>query len=127
MPNTDVIKLWVEALESGDYAQTTGRLQRTGPSDRPAGYCCLGVLCDVAIKQGVPIGRFDLYDSVLFCNLENSEDASWEVLPNVVMEWAGLDTDDPLIDGHTASEWNDVCRTTFPEIADKIRKEFLDD
>lgn len=33
------IKLWIEALRSGEYKQGRGRLE-----DR-AGYCCLGVAC----------------------------------------------------------------------------------
>ncbi len=35
-------KLWVEALRSGKYRQTTGVLK-----DLAGGMCCLGVLCDV--------------------------------------------------------------------------------
>jgi hypothetical protein len=32
---------WLDALESGDYKQDTGRLKTL------TGYCCLGVLCKV--------------------------------------------------------------------------------
>ncbi len=35
-------KKWVEALESGDYTQTTGRLKDE------SGYCCLGVACEIS-------------------------------------------------------------------------------
>lgn len=34
------IRQWVEALESGEYAQTTGALRKGN------NYCCLGVACD---------------------------------------------------------------------------------
>lgn len=37
---------WLSALRSGDYQQTHYRLN-TGD-----GYCCLGVLCDIAVKDG---------------------------------------------------------------------------
>lgn len=40
-------QLWLDALESGEYTQTKGKLHTD------AGYCCLGVLCDVAVKAGV--------------------------------------------------------------------------
>lgn len=36
----DMLK-WIEALRSGEYAQTTGRLQDF------EGYCCLGVACEL--------------------------------------------------------------------------------
>lgn len=39
--NESVKKLWVETLRSGQYEQTTGRLHTI------AGFCCLGVLCDL--------------------------------------------------------------------------------
>jgi hypothetical protein len=39
---------WVDALRSGKYPQTKGMLFRKEASALyPAGYCCLGVLCDV--------------------------------------------------------------------------------
>jgi hypothetical protein len=48
-----VIKLWVKALRSGEYEQTTGVLK-----DK-AGYCCLGVLCELAAKDGGPKFKSD--------------------------------------------------------------------
>ena len=44
IPRTDFAK-WLEALRSGKYKQTTGRLQDS------KGFCCLGVACDVLIPQ----------------------------------------------------------------------------
>lgn len=41
---------WVKALRSGKYPQTTGALKVTAENaspERPAGYCCLGVLREV--------------------------------------------------------------------------------
>lgn len=45
----EVYELWLKALRSGEYQQTTGRLRKSGPD---AGFCCLGVLCDLARKDG---------------------------------------------------------------------------
>jgi len=42
-PFTDLQKNWLAALRSGKYKQGTGFLR-----DKNDGYCCLGVLCDVA-------------------------------------------------------------------------------
>lgn len=47
---------WVEALRSGEYNQGRGRLHSRG------NYCCLGVLCEVAIKQGIPIEKRRSYN-----------------------------------------------------------------
>lgn len=42
---------WLEALRSGKYTQTRGKLRRTAQQgndpDRIPGFCCLGVLCDI--------------------------------------------------------------------------------
>lgn len=44
---------WVHALRSGAYKQTPSVLHRLeGDPERPAGYCCLGVLCDLFVKDG---------------------------------------------------------------------------
>ena len=40
--------LWLGALRSGEYQQTTDTLKTAN-----GGYCCLGVLCHVASKAGM--------------------------------------------------------------------------
>lgn len=40
----EVKRLWVEALESGEFKQATGMLRRDEDGTR---YCCLGVLCEL--------------------------------------------------------------------------------
>jgi hypothetical protein len=54
---------WVQALRSGEYAQTKGTLNRVSPGtyfvdsdttnveEAPIGFCCLGVLCDRLAKK----------------------------------------------------------------------------
>ena len=49
-------KAWVAALRSGKYTQ--GFLQLKSGKGSQAQYCCLGVLCDLAVKAGV-ITRFN--------------------------------------------------------------------
>lgn len=39
------LKAWIKALRSGDYKQTQGQLY-TGKA-----YCCLGVACDLYLKE----------------------------------------------------------------------------
>ena len=45
------IQEWVDALRSGDYIQTTGRLCRDDGSKHKT-FCCLGVLCDLVDPGG---------------------------------------------------------------------------
>lgn len=46
--NTQLKKKWLEALRSGDFPQTRGKLFRGEENDSlPAGYCCLGVLAKI--------------------------------------------------------------------------------
>lgn len=43
-----VYALWIKALRSGDYEQTDGQLK----NEYSNSFCCLGVLCDLAAKDG---------------------------------------------------------------------------
>lgn len=43
--NEQVKQLWIDALRSGKYKQTTGNLHTS------EGYCCLGVLVDCYLQQ----------------------------------------------------------------------------
>ena len=47
----EVKQQWVTALRSGEYAQGNGHLRKDDE------YCCLGVLCDIAVKAAVTHGR----------------------------------------------------------------------
>lgn len=107
--NKRIKKLWIRALRSGKYNQTTGRLKRG--TDDLAAYCCLGVLCEIAVSKGV----IQVYD------------ATFGTLPTAVTEWAQVE-EDPLlgvrrIDGQrpVASRLND-SGYTFREIANRIQK-----
>lgn len=47
--NQEFIARWADALESGEYPQTYGRLHRLYPTfNMPDGYCCVGVACVIA-------------------------------------------------------------------------------
>lgn len=128
---------WVTALRSGEYAQTQGKLCALNSSGKPVGYCCLGVLSDLALKAGVPLGVVD-QDGYRSFSRES------QVLPEEVMEWASGGTHERLyspfggswgsadisLGEHTAAEWNDgviveaagADGKNFLEIADLIEK-----
>lgn len=113
----DVLDEWVTALDSGEYPQTKGALKDAD------GYCCLGVLCEIAVKHGVippvkhsvhPTGESYEYDDDIV------------YLPARVQEWAGLKFHDPYAAGLRLSTYNDEDNLSFPEIAHLIRTHLKD-
>jgi hypothetical protein len=94
--NIAVIERWVEALESGEYAQTKGVLRRNedSPYGHKVGYCCLGVLCDLAVREGVITETKDKHSSIFG---DDAHKADLE-LPVAVVKWAGLLYSSPEIE-----------------------------
>ncbi len=126
--NTKNMLLWADALESNEYAQGRDAILAS-----PAGetFCCLGVACEVAIKNGVPIKReLDTYGDMYLYD----EQASF--LPGSVADWLGTrsPTVDPSIGGNIfllvddngtidcATDMNDSKEMTFKDIAACIRR-----
>lgn len=78
----DIKKKWVKALRSGKYRKAKGALKTT------KGYCCLGVLTDLYLKetkQKWEGGASGVY----------RHGTQTAVLPEDVMKWAGLRTSSP--------------------------------
>lgn len=50
-----VVIQWISALRSGEYKQGVGRLKNRETNS----FCCLGVLCDLAAKDGGDKWKFD--------------------------------------------------------------------
>lgn len=124
--NTRIKELWVKALRSGEYPQDNTYLRTSD------GYCCLGVLCDLAVQENV-IHAPLRYDDAGNCNYYwygEGDDQREDVLPDIVSQWAGLETpggypeNNPIVgfpDNNftTLAELNDTHHT-FAEIADII-------
>lgn len=110
MMNPKIKEMWIEALESGKYKQGYGQLEKDNQ------FCCLGVLCQVAIQNGVKIERKidDLTGNMVY-------DKNDSILPNVVANWANIDNA-PYIDGACAWNLNDSDKLTFAEIAKRLRE-----
>ena len=129
--NTDAIRKWATALESGDYKQATNALQVVGTEnpDSAPGFCCLGVLCEIAVKEDViPAPSVDSDDPTA-CALYGDLFPMSGALPDEVIEWIGLGDEDPVVSyvgrRHTLSHLNDNLGLSFSEIAAAIRAEFL--
>lgn len=87
--NREVKDKWVVALKSGEYKQ--GKYFLNGAT----GYCCLGVLCDLAVKEG--IGTWEDHERVGAKSYVSGESINTYALTPEVMEWAGLDSPTPLV------------------------------
>lgn len=119
---TEIKQKWVDALLSGDYAQTNDCLHNAD------GFCCLGVLCDIhSTETGNRWERGeDGFESLLYLGMDGA-------LPEEVVEWAGLNETDPVIQTSSElamyknrlggkfclSELNDDLRWSFKDIAKK--------
>jgi hypothetical protein len=121
----DFVKvLWTGALLDPDAQQTKKRL---GLAD--GGRCCLGTLCDIAVAHGIipPPTELVCRDwSGRPTEVELIYAGSWSTLPPVVMEWAGLTDEDPIVEDdervvRPLSAWNDDGYT-FPQIAAMIER-----
>lgn len=116
----EVYHLWLDALRSGKYKQARGCLfdEDSYVDDSgveiyndyedesfAGGFCCLGVLCDLAVKDGGAA-----WDS------KNGPISSYGEPPAYFLEFMGLD-------GDMVAElisMNDDQGMTFEEIADEI-------
>ena len=121
LKNKELVKLWVEALRSGKYQQIVGKLR--GPLANGYGYCCLGVLCEVAKPL---ISDRDL--SYLEENLENGAYPPEIVLEHLIVEGkrdisiSAVGLNEKLYAVYTL---NDDLGMTFDQIADLLEQTHL--
>jgi hypothetical protein len=113
---------WVAALRSGDYKQGKGFLRTKGKGKQADKFCCLGVLCELAVKAKV-INPPDI-DSNTFNYGAYIYGGSIDILPNSVTEWAGLQDSAALFHGEEESlaTINDAGKR-FSTIANIIESE----
>lgn len=93
--NEEIKAKWIAALRSGEYEQGRSSLRPSSNS-----YCCLGVLCDLYVKEtGIGVWREDdtalrygrIKDAYIFQHPD--EEAVRSHPPNKVLEWADLETE----------------------------------
>ena len=117
MMNPEIKKRWIEALNSDEYKQTKMCLKDS------TGFCCLGVLTDLYIKEHSQEWKvIDMRDYYSFSGRSKT-------LPNCVGEWSGLETDDPNFlkssnERVYLSQLNDDEGYSFKQIAQVIEKNF---
>jgi hypothetical protein len=119
------IELLANALESGEYKQGNFRLRANDE------YCCLGVACDIYIKNVCGQWKFREHSQRYEFNIGYYYEGTY--LPKQVMEWFGFSDVNPVLmakteDGcvGTASVLNDGIdgknRKSFKQMAKLFRK-----
>jgi hypothetical protein len=113
--NPEIKAQWTAALRSGEYQQGTGQLAQKHEGEWQ--FCCLGVLCELAVKADQDV-------TVTDGNIDRLYDGQAALLPRSVAGWAGINTyGDFYADGYdqslTAKNDNGM---PFTEIADLIEK-----
>lgn len=112
----EIAELWVKALRDGSYEQAAGRLRKVASDQSITRYCCLGVLCDLYLKEtdkGEWIGEVFKIDRT---------DASNVVLPHQVEYWAGMRTRDGSFAARKNLMIMNDSGASFNEIANTIEK-----
>ena len=122
----EIRKRWVQALCSGKFKRGEGSLYNSDTES----HCALGVLCELAVQDGVTERRDSRHGGPSFYG--KSGEGSDNVLPPEVVEWAGLESESPILSfrsegfGDTefwsVSEMNDLG-ASYEYIAEKIESE----
>jgi hypothetical protein len=111
---------WVKALRSGDFLQGKGALAKFEGAD--IRYCCLGVLSEVAFRNGIGDKQIRSGDDCI------SYDGGKSYPSQNVQSWASIDMD-PLVaipnDDRKVclSDCNDAFGMSFKQIADLIEEQ----
>jgi hypothetical protein len=121
--NPTVKKMWLDALRDGSYEQGAGHLSHIPAGSTTRRFCCLGVLCDLGVKAGVVKEIQDIDPDIMaYGQYQHTAE-----LPEEVVEWSGLSTDNPAVKFGVGREFlanlNDHG-TPFTEIADLIEASY---
>lgn len=110
--DAEVKKLWIKTLQSGMYKKGRGTMVKECPKGQPDEFCCLGVLQNIAIEQGVYDGIYDENYPPLWSGF---------IMDQVVFDWAGADL---TLHQHNLARLNDKPKvTTWRNVIQYIRKE----
>lgn len=115
-----VRKEWVKVLRSGKLRQGQSALA-TKNNNKHYSYCCLGVLCELAVKEGLI--KKESPEHVGYYRTYTHEDRFDKYyLPPVVREWAGLRSNQGSFQNTSLANLNDQGEN-FKKIADVIEQE----
>lgn len=108
----DIAKLWIDALTSGEFQQDTLALKGD------TGHCCLGVLCELYMKD-TGMGHWEESLGVIGHGFktERMKSPSFSHLPEEVLEWAGMQSSEGAVHDTTLVILNDRDHVPFDKIA----------
>ena len=114
--NQEIKEKWVAALRSGKYTQGHASLCKDNK------YCCLGVLCELAVEEGITTKLVN-DNHIYYGKYKNNA-----YPPQEVCEWADFGKEkcnydyikNPEINGYRLDKYNDDLNKNFNEIADLI-------
>lgn len=118
----EIKEQWIEALTSGEYEQGYSALRTHDDK-----YCCLGVLCDLAVKSG--IAKWEQLDGDwaivhIAKDINDTADFGVGLLPKFMRNWSGVENDDGAVSMATGryslTALNDIHKDTFARIAEII-------
>lgn len=91
---------WVAALRSGKYRQGKGTLRKVDDyaiTGTDFSYCCLGVLCEIAVEHGIVTREVDSTGRTRYVGTqyvgEKAAGGSTDFLPHPVRQWANIPSD----------------------------------
>lgn len=132
--NNTKLRLWIDALRSGEFEQGKSYLNRNGKM------CCLGVLCEVAIRNGVDVKKFrdpDFGDIVGYDGCVTTPPSSvtqwisdgeeWPHAPKVLVDGYGKELNWVGDKRESVIALNDNASWTFAQIADALEGTFLNE
>ena len=104
----EIAEKWIKALRSGDYIQGKDKLKNN------IFFCCLGVLCEIAVKEGIIEPSIDGID-------EYGGRSSYPPF-EVYSSWAGMNNKYGNINciGISLPVLNDSGNMSFEQIADIV-------
>lgn len=107
----DIAEQWAQALESGEYKQGLHYLHLGRNGEHR--FCCLGVLCELALKAGVRMRTRKVFKT------EHVTEYNGETcyIPDVVQVWAGIKTCTGMYNNTSCLVGHNDTGTPFPEIA----------
>ena len=92
----EIAEKWAAALRSGDYKQRQNALSNGTRTE----HCCLGVLCELAILDGLGL-------LVSSGELGTTYGGNAGLLPHTVKLWAGVSSDSGSFNGSNLGREND--------------------
>ena len=115
--NPQIKTRWITALLSGKYKQGKEVLRRKNNT-----FCCLGVLCDLYIKENGGEWKMRKNDEGSYSIMRNNTR-----LPRIIQRWAGINSTEGSYysdDDETLANDNDSGGKGFKTIAKIIEKYF---